>query len=309
MERQANYALVGAIGLFLLFATVVFVVWLANVRFDQSYDRYRIVFRGPVSGLSKGGEVQFNGLKVGEITRIAFDPDDANRILTELEVNHGTPIRADSVAQPFTKGITGVKYVQISPGSPQQPLLRSRNGNDPPVIMAKRGRMEDFVEDLSKLATGGTETVQRINRVLSDANIANVSEALRDVRELAGALKGRKAMFARLDSALTKLDGAATDLQATMAAARQSLGEDGAFSDIDDAAGDLRLAVANFNSALGRVDGLVTDLSTTTVPRVTFAAGAVQQAADRLDNLAFRIEQNPGMLLDNQPDRQMKIPR
>lgn len=55
MERQANYALVGAISTLLLIAGVVFVVWLGGSRFSNEYDRYRIIFEGPVRGLSVGG--------------------------------------------------------------------------------------------------------------------------------------------------------------------------------------------------------------------------------------------------------------
>lgn len=65
MERHANFALVGASSIALLLAAVVFVVWLGGSA--QERDSYRIVFNGPVRGLSVGGEVQFNGINVGEM--------------------------------------------------------------------------------------------------------------------------------------------------------------------------------------------------------------------------------------------------
>ena len=67
MERNANYALVGFASLMLFVGMVIFVVWLARVSFSQQYDTYDVVFQGPVDGLSKGGEVHFNGIKVGDI--------------------------------------------------------------------------------------------------------------------------------------------------------------------------------------------------------------------------------------------------
>jgi phospholipid/cholesterol/gamma-HCH transport system substrate-binding protein len=68
MERNANYALVGAISLALFMGLVIFVVWLAKLSFTQDYDLYDILFVGPVRGLSEGGEAHFNGIKVGEVT-------------------------------------------------------------------------------------------------------------------------------------------------------------------------------------------------------------------------------------------------
>ena len=73
MEKNANYALVGLSSLILFIGLVIFVVWLARISFSQEYDLYDIVFDGPVRGLNQGGEVHFNGIKVGEVTKIALD--------------------------------------------------------------------------------------------------------------------------------------------------------------------------------------------------------------------------------------------
>ena len=76
MERNANYALVGFTTFMLFVGAVAFIVWLARVEFGRNYDMYDILFVGPVQGLSQGGEVDFNGIKVGEVTKIALDRTD-----------------------------------------------------------------------------------------------------------------------------------------------------------------------------------------------------------------------------------------
>lgn len=105
MERHANYALVGAVSIILLSAALIFVVWLGGTRFGQTNDDYRVIFHGPVRGLSVGGEVQFNGIKMGQIQRITLDENDPNRVLTDIEIAHKTPVRIDSVASTETQGI------------------------------------------------------------------------------------------------------------------------------------------------------------------------------------------------------------
>lgn len=109
MERQANYALVGAISTLLLIAGVVFVVWLGGSRFSNEYDRYRIIFEGPVRGLSVGGDVQFNGIKMGQIERIRLDEDNPNRVITDISLQARTPVRRDSLASTETQGISGTR--------------------------------------------------------------------------------------------------------------------------------------------------------------------------------------------------------
>ena len=113
MERKANYALVGLSTLILFIGLVVFVVWLARLSFTREYDDYEILFVGPVRGLSEGGEVHFNGIKVGEVTKIVLDGRDPNRVIASARITSNVPVKTDSFATLEPQGITGVNYVQI----------------------------------------------------------------------------------------------------------------------------------------------------------------------------------------------------
>ncbi len=311
MERQANYVAIGVIYVTLLFGAFIFVVWLANFQFNENYDKYRIYFKGPVSGLTMGGEVQFNGIKVGEITRIALDERDPNLVLTDIQLAEGTPVRADSTARAVTQGITGVKYVQISPGSPALPLLHKASGEDRPVIKAQRGQMEDMVNELSKAASNGAEALARVNRLLSDANIGSVSSALGDVAAVTAELKAHRAIFAKMDSAFTKIDSAAGDLQATLASARSTLGgkDKGALAELAKASAELRGAATDMRQLVAKLDSPVSELSNSTVPQMTAALVSVQQASERLDGLIFEIGQDPSSLLTSRRAKEVEIPQ
>jgi phospholipid/cholesterol/gamma-HCH transport system substrate-binding protein len=310
MERNANYALVGVVFVTLLFGAFVFVVWLANFQFNQQYDNYRIYFHGPVSGLSEGGTVQFNGIKMGEITHIELDERDANRVQTDIRVQAGTPIRTDSTAQAVSQGITGVKFVQISPGTPSKPLLREASRDRRPVIPAARGRMEDMLDNVGKVADGGAEALERVNRLLSDANIATMSTALADVQSVTGELSANRAMFARMNSAFGKVDRAAGDLQLTLASARRSLGSDsGAFAELSRTATELHGAATDMRGLIAELHGPVSELSSSTLPEATAALVAIQRAADRLDSVASAIEENPGAVLTSAPAKEVEIPQ
>src|SRR3546814_18096572 len=107
MERDANYGLIGGLTLALLAAAFGFILWLGQSQFARNFDEYRIIFDGPVRGLSEGGEVQFNGIPVGEITRISLDPRNPNRVLAGVRLREDPPVRVDSTAAPESQGITG----------------------------------------------------------------------------------------------------------------------------------------------------------------------------------------------------------
>jgi phospholipid/cholesterol/gamma-HCH transport system substrate-binding protein len=133
VERQANYALVGGLALALLAALMVFVVWLAGAQLDAEYDAYDVIFLGSVQGLSQGGDVYFNGIRVGDVSDLKLDQNDPNRVVARVRLDGDTPVKVDSLARLEPLGITGVLIIQISAGAPRGRLLKTtvRQGEVP----------------------------------------------------------------------------------------------------------------------------------------------------------------------------------
>ena len=119
METKANYVLIGAFVLLAAAALMLFTLWIAGTPLNRDYSTYDVVFEGPVNGLTEGGEVRFNGIKVGEVTRLSLDRQDPNRVIARIRVDAETPVRTDSVAQLDFLGITGVTFIQILAGTPE----------------------------------------------------------------------------------------------------------------------------------------------------------------------------------------------
>ena len=86
MESKANYALIGTFVLIAMLAAVAFITWISSAQFDQEYDEYEVVFVGPVRGLSRGSEVRYNGLNVGEVVGLRWDDDDNNTVIARVRV-------------------------------------------------------------------------------------------------------------------------------------------------------------------------------------------------------------------------------
>lgn len=116
MERNANYALVGLTTILLFIGLSIFAIWLARVAFGQQYDIYDVTFDGPVNGISRGGEVHFNGLKVGEVRDIQLGTNPACVIAT-IQVDSRVRVREDAYATLEPQGITGVNFIQITPSA------------------------------------------------------------------------------------------------------------------------------------------------------------------------------------------------
>jgi phospholipid/cholesterol/gamma-HCH transport system substrate-binding protein len=228
MEKNANYALVGLSTLLLTIGLVIMLAWLARISFTREYDTYDVLFTGPVRGFSQGGEVHFNGIKVGEVTRIELDRTNTARVIARIRVGSEVPIRTDSYGTLEPQGVTGVNYLQISAGTPTKPLLKDVTPRDQvPVIKTQRSTLSDLIEGGGTVLTRAIETLDRVNRVLSDKNIATISTALTDVQSVTGELRERKAMIADAQNALQNLSETAETVNALAASGKDLLDTDG----------------------------------------------------------------------------------
>lgn len=214
METRAHHLLIGSFMLVFLAGIVMFVLWLAKSEVDREIARYNIFFTGSVAGLGTGGDVRFNGIKVGSVSQISIDPNDSSRVRVTAEVEADTPIRADSEATLQLQGITGVSFVQISPGSRDAPILPVVGGRDPgkyPTIQSRPSAIDALFEAAPDLVT-------RAAQVLSDENLRNLGEFIANLRDMSATLAERQdAIGAAVDS----FSQTSVDIAKAAAAARE----------------------------------------------------------------------------------------
>ena len=196
MERDAHYAAVGIATVALLAALAVFSIWLARLSFNEDYDIYDIVFYGPVRGLSEGGEVHFNGIRVGEVTDLNLDPNKGDQVIARIRIDGTTPVRVTSRAQLEPQGITGLNYIQITAGTQGSALLKSQYPeNVIPVIQSQPSPIAELLSGSGTVLAQTVDALNRINRVLSDDNIRSFSSSVQSVEQLTAELEARKGML------------------------------------------------------------------------------------------------------------------
>jgi phospholipid/cholesterol/gamma-HCH transport system substrate-binding protein len=300
MEKDANYALVGLATLILFIGVVVFSIWLARLQFDQDYDVYDIVFEGPVRGLNQGGEVHFNGIKVGEVTKIELDRRNPNRVIAQARVTSAAPVRVDSYATLEPQGITGVNYIQITAGTPSRPLLKDTvPDNVVPILRTQRSALSDLLEGGGTVLSRTVEALDRVNRILSDQNIKTFSAALSDTQAVTAELRERRAIIADAQKALQSIDAAAAQARQLAATGDELLNTDGrrTLKSLADTASEAQAAARDVRSMVGKLEGPTADFAANGLPQLTAAVQSLQQTAESLDRLIREIEANPRNLV------------
>ncbi len=310
MEKNANYALVGLSTLILTVGLVIFSIWLARVAFVQDYDLYDILFQGPVRGLNEGGEVHFNGIKVGEVTDISLDRTNPSRVISRVRVNSDVPIRVDSFATLEPQGITGLNYVQISAGTSTRPLLKEVSPQDKvPVIQSQRSALADLLEGGGTVLSRTVEALDRVNRVLSDENILTLGAAISDAQAVTAELRERKAIIADAQLALQNIGEAAEEARALAASTRDIVDTDGraAMASLSEAATETEAAAADLRRMLAALEGPASDFATYGLPQVARAAESLEKAAESLSRLTNEVNANPRGLVGKAPAEEMEI--
>ncbi|WP_309644294.1 MlaD family protein [Phenylobacterium sp.] len=310
MEKDANYALVGLSTLILFMGLVIFSVWLARVSFARDYDLYDAIFLGPVRGLSQGGEVHFNGIKVGEVVKIQLDPKNPNRVIARTRVGSDVPIREDSFGTLEPQGITGVNYIQITAGTPTKRLLKDTvPSNQVPQLRTQRSALADLLEGGGTVLTRTVEALDRVNRVLSDQNIKSFTGAVGDAKEVTAELRDRKAIIADAQSALRSIDAAAQQLATLSQSGQQLIDGDGkrTMKNVADAAQEAQATAKDLRIMVGKLEGPTSDFATNGLPQLTASVAALQQTAESLDRLIREIEGNPRGLVGKPAAQEVEI--
>lgn len=310
MEKDANYALVGLSTLILFVGMMIFAVWLARLSFSREYDVYDIVFQGPVRGLSQGGEVHFNGIKVGEVTKIQLDSSNPNNVIATTRLASNVPIRVDSFATLEPQGITGVNYIQITAGTPSKPLLKDVTpDNKVPVIRSQRSTLSDLLEGGGTVLTRTVEALDRVNRVLSDQNIKTFTAAISDTQAVTAELRERKAIIADAQKSLQSIDAAASQIAELARSSRELVDGDGkrTIKNLAEAAEEAKAAARDARSVMGKLEGPAGDFATNGLPQLTGAAISLRDTAESLDRLVREIESNPRGLVGKAPAQELEV--
>ena len=310
MEEKVNFAVVGVFVLGLGAALIAGVLWLSSGgAYRKSYDTYHTYMNESVSGLSRDAPVRYRGVEVGRVRRMALAPQHVEQVQLTLDIEHGTPVKSDTVAVLRTQGLTGIAFVELYGGSQEAPALTPGPGERYPVIRSGPSLMVRLDSAVSTLLTNLNRTSERLNTLLDADNRRQFKQTLADLGVLAHTLAARSTtidtalgkaahtldasarvagelprLLARIERSADGFDRMSRELalagrgaSMTLTEARKTLNDAG--STMAEARADLRQASLQ---SLSEVRQLASDL---------------REVTDSLRRFSQELEQNPSMLL------------
>jgi phospholipid/cholesterol/gamma-HCH transport system substrate-binding protein len=263
METKANYVAVGAFVLACVIGLVVTMLWLAGAQYSQEYAYYQAYFKGSVTGLGKGTVTRYNGIDVGHVTDLQFDPSDPQRVIVTLQVQPNLNIREDSVASIDSQGLTGGSFVEIAGGTASSPLLVTREGQRYPVIHTKQSTFAELQQSAPEVVAKLNVAASRINDLLNDNNRRAIAHVLANLDETTEVIARRSAdidaTLANANKAMNNLADASNQLRPTMNEVNLTVKKYGKVADDADAFinGD---GLAQLSDLIGEMRRLVANL-------------------------------------------------
>src|ERR1700761_5120625 len=213
METKANYVAVGGFVLACVLGLVVALLWLAGAQYSAEFAYYRTYFSGAVTGLGNGTVVRYNGINVGHVSKLTFDPADPKRVIVDLQIDPTLKIHSDSVVSIASEGFTGGSYVEIDGGSADKPVLERKMFGEYPVIQSKQSTLQALEDAAPQILNKINKIADRLNLVLSDKNIASITDTLTNIKVTTDVFRVRSAdMDKLLHNLATGSDTLNTDL-------------------------------------------------------------------------------------------------
>lgn len=179
METQARYVIVGLFTVLIAAAGFIFVYWLHVDAGAGALALYRVRFDAPVIGLRPGVAVLFNGLRVGEVTLVQFDPAEPKVLMARIAIDPSTPVRQDTQVGIDSQGLMGGATISLMGGDSTTVLPPSPNG-EPPLLVAN----PDASQSLGRAAK---LTLSRLDGILAD-NAQPLRDAIGNIGTFAAAL-------------------------------------------------------------------------------------------------------------------------
>ncbi|HTV51570.1 MAG TPA: MlaD family protein [Steroidobacteraceae bacterium] len=311
MEREANYAAVGAFVVLVVVMAGLFVYWYSDTHEHREYARYEIYFDGSVAGLTRGAAVRYLGVDVGRVIALHVDPHNASRVQVIAAIDVTAPISDRTVAQLSMQGITGVLYIDLLQSPRNVRLAEAVPSERYPVIRSTRSNLDVLLAGLPEMVKLASGAIERLDRVMSDDNIASISETLgnlgRASADLPGTLHQVRDLVADLQSSSGELRATLLSVHSIVADSAPQLRQ--TLERVATVADRLASASTQINQLIAENRSDLRAFTRDSLPELQPLLHDARDAAAEIRDLARSLRQDPTQILYQPRQGGVEIPR
>lgn len=264
--------------------------WLGHPK--EAVNRYILETNGNVTGLNVQAPVRYRGIRAGSVEDITTDEKNPRLILVTISLDQRFKLTRGTMAELNTQGVTGLAYVQLEDNGGNPQVLAPVN-NEPPRITLQPSLLDKLGSHAGDIAIQVSEMAVRLNTLLDDRNLRNLSRSLDNLATATEGLKEAPQVISSLKEVLS--DANIKKLSVTLARLEQTAGEAAPL------AKEMRSMVQNLTALSGRLDKVVNaaggEFTGATLPRVNLLVQELGENSRQLSRLLESIDRNPQSLV------------
>lgn len=293
METRANYVAVGIFTLVALLGAFFFVYWTAQYGGTEATATIEVRIPGSAAGLGRGSQVLFNGVRIGDVRNVNFDPADPRVAVAEAVVVRSAPITASTRASIGVQGLTGQAYIEFSGGDPTQPSIfeAADAAGTVATVTADPSAVANILETVQSIAVRADRILDGLESVVQDArdpltqsmkNIQKFSQALSDNSDqVDDFLKNFTSLSEQLGTASGKLGTTLDSASELMKAIDRDK--------INDTIANIQSFTDRLDNSTQNIDEIVAGVDKALKNIETFA-GSATKTADRIEKLLADVD-------------------
>ncbi len=310
MEREANYAAVGAFVLLIIAMAGLFVYWYTDAREHRNFTRYEVYFDGSVSGLTQGAPVRYLGVNVGRVVSMYIDPRNASRVQVIVDIDSATPVSDQSVAELSQQGVTGVLFIDLLREAGNKRLLEAVPSERYPVIRSSKSNIDLLLASLPEMVGRASDVLGRVELLLDEDNLKSITHTFSNLdattRDLPDTIKDIRGLIADLHETSDEFRLTAASVRGVTDKAGPQLSE--AVDHIAMVTAHLSEATDNLQQLIRENRGDIRAFTRDSLPQVERLLGDSRAAVTEVRDLAHSLRENPSQLLFEKPDQGVAIP-
>ncbi len=263
-------------------------------------------------GLRTGAEVDLAGVPVGSVSSVHIsssqDPNRAVTVVMRIQKKFKKDIRSDSIATVETAGLLGASFVDISRGSPAQPLLsagdsvKGAQGSDMKAVVNNANDVLSNLTQLSKQLNGVANQITTgkgtIGQFIYSAALANemhdtvtkmdaMITGISKGRGSVGQLVASDAIANKLNSTLDRANGLMDQIQNGKGTIAKLINDPAVANNLNDDLVQVKTLLSGINQGQGTIGKAVKD------PQLY---NRLNQMAGNVDTITSRMAKGQGSL-------------
>lgn len=293
METKANYVAVGAFTVLVFAAAFAFVYWVARVDTGGQSARLDVVIEGSVTGLAVGSVVKFNGIDVGKVTGLGFDPENPRVVIAESQVRRDLPITAQTRAVLSFTGLTGIAHIELEGGAigVSSVFDIAEEDGSTATITADPTPLNDLLATAQDIADRADSILSEVETFVAEAR-APLTRAVDNVTQISDALAANSGRIDEFLNGMGELGGSldvvAATLERTLAGLDQLIAAVEP-EDVTTIVAEVRDFATDLNRASDELDTLMAS-ARTTLEGLENIGGRIDTSFDRVDSLLDAVD-------------------